>query len=843
MGNFVRLLSLLAAAGSNVHQAWAQSGTPKPYTDADTGIVFDTWPVSSSMTFGVALPSDALTVDADEFIGIFKCSSTSATEKGWCGVSLGGPMTNSLLLMAWPYETEVYTSFLWATGYDLPVQYTGDAKLTQISSTTGDDGFSVIFRCQNCLSWNQGGSTGSASTSAGVMVLGWAAALTDPTSAECPAKVVMKQHEAQGIFGAQLDSSAANPSYTKWAALATKTVTGCGGGGTSPPTTTTTSSAPPVTTTAPVTGVPVPTGTTYDYVIVGAGAGGIPLADKLSESGKTVLLIEKGPPSSGRWGGANKPAWLDGTNLTRYDVPGLCNEIWQDSAGIACTDTDQMAGCVLGGGTAINAGLWWKPHTTDWDYNFPSGWKASDMAGATSRVFSRIPGTDHPSQDGKLYLQQGYDVLSKGLRAGGWKEVVANTANDQKNRTFGHTAYMYSHGERGGPMATYLDSASKRSNFKLWMQTSVKRIVRTGGHVTGLEVEPYLKGGYQGTVNLTPVTGRVILSAGTFGSAKLLMRSGIGPQDQLEVVKASATDGATMIKSDDWINLPVGYNLEDHTNTDLVVEHPDIVFYDFYEAFDAPNVTDKNLYLGNRAGILAQAAPNIGPMMWDEVKGADGIVRQMQWTSRVEGSAGVENGYAMTMSQYLGRGATSRGRMTITPTLNTVVSTVPYLRDPNDVAAVIQGIKNVQAAINSQNIPGLKWMVPSPDETVEDFVNNMVVATSNRRANHWIGTSKMGPDDGRKNNGTAVVDLNTKVYGTDNLFVVDAGIFPGMVTTNPSSYIVIVAEKAAEKILALPAVTANAKYGQCGGRDWTGSYACAQGSTCQFQNPYYSQCL
>jgi len=55
-----------------------------------------------------------------------------------------------------------------------------------------------------------------------------------------------------------------------------------------------------------------------------------------------------------------RPEWLRGTNLTRFDVPGLCNQIWVDSAGIACTDTDQMAGCVLGGGTAVNAGLWWK---------------------------------------------------------------------------------------------------------------------------------------------------------------------------------------------------------------------------------------------------------------------------------------------------------------------------------------------------------------------------------------------------------------------------------------------------------------------------------------------------
>lgn len=61
----------------------------------------------------------------------------------------------------------------------------------------------------------------------------------------------------------------------------------------------------------------------------------------------------------------------------------------------------------------------------------------------------------------------------------------------------------------------------------------------------------------------------------------------------------------------------------------------------------------------------------------------------------------------------------------------------------------------------------------------------------------------MGADDGRSG-GTAVVDTNTKVYGTDNLFVVDASIFPGHITSNPTAAIMIVAEQAAAKILALP---------------------------------------
>jgi len=84
--------------------------------------------------------------------------------------------------------------------------------------------------------------------------------------------------------------SATQASYSAWAA-ATATHTA------------TTTAGPTVTPTPVVTGIPVPTAATYDYVVIGGGAGGIPIADRLSEAGYSVLLIEKGPPSSGRWGG------------------------------------------------------------------------------------------------------------------------------------------------------------------------------------------------------------------------------------------------------------------------------------------------------------------------------------------------------------------------------------------------------------------------------------------------------------------------------------------------------------------------------------------------------------
>jgi cellobiose dehydrogenase (acceptor) len=588
---------------------------------------------------------------------------------------------------------------------------------------------------------------------------------------------------------------------------------------------------------------------------------------------------------------------LDGTNLTWFDVPGECNRIWNGgSDGVACTDTDQMAGCILGGGTAVNAGLWWNPNPEDWDYLFPAGWKSADMAPAAQRVFSRIPGTDHPSADGQLYLQSGFDVLRQGLGANGWTSVTANSVPGQKNRTYAHTAYMYSHGERGGPMATYLATAMARPNFHMWLNTSVERINRSGGHATSLDVIANNNGGYAGTINLTPGTGRVIISAGTFGTTKLLFRSGIGPTDQLQVVQNSTSDAAKMIAQSQWISLPVGYNLDDHLNTDCVISHPNISYYDWVQAWDTPNITDETNYLTKRIGPLTQAAPDIGPMMWEEITGPDGIVRQFQWTSRVEGSGGVPNGNAMTLSLYLGRGSVSRGRTTIQKGLNMLVSTLPW-GDANDLATVAIAIDHMVSSLKT--IPNITFNLPPSNLTGAQYLATVPLTYANigaRRANHWLGTAKMGTDSGLTG-GTSVVDTNTKVYGTDNIFVVDASIFPGMPSTNPSALIVTVGEQAAAKILALapssasssaikstsstksssststikpttistsiksssvkPTSTTSATktssvpapvqtstpYGQCGGTGWTGATKCPSGFTCHAYSIYYSQVI
>jgi len=324
--HFASALSLASGAAAQVFA---------PYTDSN-GIKF--WQATFSTTvgqgdaqWGMALPAAADTAMENEYIGRLVVPRVNTGT--WMGLSHFSEMTSSLLLVAWLDNEDIVTSFRYATGYVAPDIYTGNATLSQISSTVNDTHYELTYRCENCWSWDQAGVTGSqvpATTASAAQLIGWAQATNPPTNPGEPDSAI-QQHANDGIFGA-LVKSARNADYTSWVSLATASATTSApyptGNGTTGSTTGTAAASPAV---ATATSAPCPAtnalaNTTWNYIIVGAGAGGIPLADRLSEAGKSVLLIEKGPPSSGRWGGSMKPDWLDGTNLTRFDVPGLDNE-------------------------------------------------------------------------------------------------------------------------------------------------------------------------------------------------------------------------------------------------------------------------------------------------------------------------------------------------------------------------------------------------------------------------------------------------------------------------------------------------------------------------------------
>jgi len=77
----------------------------------------------------------------------------------------------------------------------------------------------------------------------------------------------------------------------------------------------------------------------------------------------------------------------------------------------------------------------------------------------------------------------------------------------------------------------------------------------------------------------------------------------------------------------------------------------------------------------------------------------------------------------MTITQYLGTGTISRGRLDITPQLNTRVVTAPYLRNATDKEAVIQGIDFMRKALTP--VANLTWVKPTASQDTTSFVNSV----------------------------------------------------------------------------------------------------------------------
>lgn len=83
-------------------------------------------------------------------------------------IAHGGHMVRRLLLIVQPFDSEVLTSFHWATDYFIPNVCQGNSTITRMSSSFNDTRYEVIYRCESCFAWTNGeGCSVSVKTSEG----------------------------------------------------------------------------------------------------------------------------------------------------------------------------------------------------------------------------------------------------------------------------------------------------------------------------------------------------------------------------------------------------------------------------------------------------------------------------------------------------------------------------------------------------------------------------------------------------------------------------------------------------------------------------------------------------
>jgi cellobiose dehydrogenase (acceptor) len=756
--------------------------TTEAYTDLNTGIEFQRY-LDSTMgySFGLAAPENPTT----DFIGQLVVPITS--DGGWGAVAMGSGMTGKLLIVAWADGEDVVSSFRLASAYSNPDVYS-NGTLTALPIADGtwvnSTHFSYTFVCEGCV---VGGST-TWDFSSGTAPMGYAVASSNPTTPSDSSSALTYHDVGANIYVANL-TAAQSSQYATWASWGSAAVTsGSGSNSTLGGSNSTTGTITNSTTAAPTT-----LNNTYDVIVVGGGASGIIAAERLAESGVSVLLIERGPANTVALGSTQGLSW--NSSLTPYDVAALGSSLTSISGTKFCSDTASTAGCLLGGSSSINGLNFIHPPSHDFE-RWPTGWNWDDISAAADRLYERNPGTTLPSADGKHYDDTAYTALSAYLTQKGWTEVDSIESPDAKQSTFSRPAWSISHQLRAGPARTYMPFVQQLDNFTLKLSTKVVQVRRSGSTITGVLTQA--DDGTQQIINLNK-NGKVVLAAGALSTPRVLWNSGIGRSDALTIVKGG-TSGVTLPDSADWIDLPVGHNLQDHAQVPLqFTATPSFTAFDFSGLASSPVTSDLTLFEAG-SGTITQAAQRMH--LWTSYNtSSDGRVRYLQGTV----SAMADN--TVTVKVFLTHGTSSRGELGISSSGSTVLNTKPWLLDDDDMTAFSNFIQwfvdtcsansTTTSSVLATNTSASTLAYVTPGAQASDIISSLLVS-----GDHWVGTARMGTDDGRVDNGTSVVDADTRIYGTDNLFVVDASIHPDLPTGNTQAIIMVVAEQAAAKIAA-----------------------------------------
>jgi choline dehydrogenase-like flavoprotein len=248
-----------------------------------------------------------------------------------------------------------------------------------------------------------------------------------------------------------------------------------------------------------------------DYIIVGSGAGGSVVAEALSERGFDVLVLEKGYDCPASRSGLNELA-----GFKRYFL----------NQGVLATrdlSVAILAGCAVGGGTTVN----WTtciraPDSVieEWRSEYRlSEWNCDLFDRLYSEVEQEIGVTgqvDVPNRPNAL-LAQGCERM--GLDVKPTKRNVKNC-----NERCGPCMFGCPHGAKQSTPRTYLERAAKHG-MRLLARANARQII-SGDRVEG----PYV-GSDGKTYSLTAKAGRgIVVAAGALETPALLMRSLSHPQ-------------------------------------------------------------------------------------------------------------------------------------------------------------------------------------------------------------------------------------------------------------------------------------------------------------------------
>lgn len=530
---------------------------------------------------------------------------------------------------------------------------------------------------------------------------------------------------------------------------------------------------------------------TFDYVIVGAGAAGSVLANRLTEDPTvTVCVLEAGPVDRNPF--IHIPA---GFIKTLFDPSCTWQFKTQPTENTAGRPIATTQGRTLGGSSSINGMVYNRGQPADldnWAQRGNRGWGYADMLPYYKRTERRIGVGD----DEKRGRDQGIPVTDMdwlhpmseafiaGCVAAGIPRNPDYNSGDQAG--VGYFQRAIENGWRVSASRAFLRPAQSRTTLEVKTDARATAILFEGKRAVGVRYA-HSQGGPTRDVR---ANREVILSSGTVNTARLLQISGVGPAALL------ASLGVPVIHESPG----VGQNFRDHYAVRCVMKAKP----------GAPTLNE--LSRGPRLGLqiarwalgkpnILATAPSQVHVFWKSWEGLDAPDLQCVFTpgSYAQGKTYVLDSYpGMTAGAWPHR-PESHGHVTATSTDPWVDPIIQpnYLTDPLDRQVTLGGIRLIRRLLATPELAVFaeKETLPGPQATTDDELLDFA-RQNGSTCYHLIGTAKMGPES----DPGAVVSDRLLVHGMEGLRIVDASIMPAMPSANTYATTLMIAERASDFI-------------------------------------------
>ena len=439
---------------------------------------------------------------------------------------------------------------------------------------------------------------------------------------------------------------------------------------------------------------------------------------------------------------------------------------------------------VIGGGSTINAQIYTRGNPKDFDTWRDlgcAGWGYEDVLPYFRKSEDNDMFSDpYHSQDGLLGVSKPsapLPICEAFFEAANSLGVPFNAdMAGEKQEGVGYYQLTQKHARRSSAASAFLWPAARRPNLDVRTSAQVGRLIIERSRVTGVELAH----------ETLTASKEVIVSCGAIGSPKLLMLSGIGPEEHLRQVGIDV-----MHKASD-----VGANLQDHLDLFTISACTGPHTYDPY-AKGVKSLFAGLQYLLSRSGPAASSLFESGGFWYAEENAfSPDIQFHLGLGSGIEaGVAHMDSGGVTLNSAYL------RPRSRGTVRLASAAPDIDPLIDPNYWAEEHDrkmGLKGLQMAREIMRAKPLgkfveKELLPGPDVASEQDLIDYACVNA-KTDHHPVGTCRMGID------ADAAVNPQLQFNGLDGLRVIDASIMPTLISSNTNATTIMIAEKGAEMI-------------------------------------------